>query len=57
MIICVCNRLREQQILETAQKVQASSVKDLYHCMGCKVQCGKCTEYVQEEILKVGCHN
>ena len=56
MIICICNRLREQQIVETARTNKVTTVKELYRCLGCKLQCGKCSSYVQEEILETACH-
>ncbi len=51
MIVCSCNVLRDAD-LRQAWTPQVESVEQLYACLGCKPQCGKCLEYVEAELLQ-----
>jgi bacterioferritin-associated ferredoxin len=42
MIICMCNRISDGAAREVACSGLCRSVADIYRCMGCRVQCGKC---------------
>ena len=49
MIVCVCNRLTENDVRHAA-RAGAGSPEAAYACHGCDVQCGCCLDYAQEVI-------
>ena len=49
MIVCVCNRLTEDEVRDAAAQ-GARTPERAYHCLGCEVQCGCCLDYAQEII-------
>ena len=49
MIVCVCNRLTETDVLQAARCGNATP-EAAYACLGCEVQCGCCLDYAQEII-------
>jgi bacterioferritin-associated ferredoxin len=48
MILCVCNALSERVIRDALALRSSESVGRLYHCLGCRVRCGKCIPLVAE---------
>jgi bacterioferritin-associated ferredoxin len=53
MIICQCNVLSEKQVLDilTANPVTStSSAAQVYGCLGCKPECGRCVKEVKRLI-------
>ncbi|MEA3068516.1 MAG: bacterioferritin-associated ferredoxin [Sphingomonadales bacterium] len=49
MIVCVCNRLTENEV-RTAARAGAATPDAAYACLGCEPQCGCCLDYAQEII-------
>ena len=49
MIVCVCNRLTEDEVRDAAAR-GARSPETAYACLGCDVQCGCCLDYAQDVI-------
>ena len=49
MIVCVCNRLTEDEVRDAAAK-GARTPETAYEKLGCEVQCGCCLDYAQEVI-------
>jgi bacterioferritin-associated ferredoxin len=49
MIVCVCNRLTEDEVRDAAAR-GARTPEGAYDCLGCEVQCGCCLDYAQEII-------
>jgi bacterioferritin-associated ferredoxin len=49
MIVCVCNRLTEDEVRDAAA-TGARSPEQAYACLGCEVQCGCCLDYAQEVV-------
>jgi bacterioferritin-associated ferredoxin len=49
MIVCVCNRITEDEVRNAAVK-GARTPEPAYACLGCEVQCGCCLDYAQEVI-------
>ena len=49
MIVCVCNRITEDEVRDAAAK-GARTPERAYACLGCEVQCGCCLDYAQEVI-------
>ena len=50
MIICSCNVLREAD-LKKACTPEMASAEQLYACLGCKPECGKCLDYVEAFVM------
>lgn len=46
MIICVCNRVSEDQVRIAA--AQGATLEDLQIDLGVGMQCGSCTYFIQE---------
>ena len=49
MIVCVCNRITEQDV-RSAARSGASTPEQAYAGLGCEAQCGCCLDYAQEVI-------
>jgi bacterioferritin-associated ferredoxin len=49
MIVCVCNRITEKEVRESA-RTGATTPDCAYARLGCEVQCGCCLDYAQEII-------
>ena len=49
MFICICNGFTDRQIKGAVREGTAHSVSDVYRCMGCKPQCGRCAPPVRKE--------
>ena len=49
MIVCVCNAIREDEVLEAARK-GAICPRDAYQSLGFEPQCGCCLNCAQEII-------
>jgi bacterioferritin-associated ferredoxin len=50
MIICSCNVIKESDILAVLSP-EIDSAEALYACLGCTIKCGKCTAYVEQELI------
>jgi bacterioferritin-associated ferredoxin len=50
MIVCVCNRLTEDEVRDAAAGKGARTPESAYDRLGCEVQCGCCLDYAQEVI-------
>ena len=48
MYICICNGITDRQIKVAIEKRAARSVSDMYRCLLCKPQCGRCAPTVVE---------
>jgi bacterioferritin-associated ferredoxin len=46
MYICICNGFTDRQIRVAVRQGTAHSVSDVYRCIGCKPQCGRCAPTV-----------
>jgi bacterioferritin-associated ferredoxin len=56
MIICSCNVLADHEVRDAAATVATRplNARAIYGCLGCSVQCGRCTRTIQrilEEAL------
>jgi bacterioferritin-associated ferredoxin len=49
MIVCVCNRLTEDEVRDAAAN-GAQTPERAYARLGCEVQCGCCLDFAQEII-------
>ena len=64
MIVCSCNRLSAEQIVETLSTEEAHNPRspvEAYRCLGCKPDCGRCLVSVRALLAEhrvacaVGC--
>jgi bacterioferritin-associated ferredoxin len=46
MFICICNGFTDRQIQVAVRQGEAHSVSDMYRCLGCRPQCGRCAPTV-----------
>lgn len=61
MIVCSCNVLSDHDVRDavSAADILPRSVKQLYGCLGCNAECGRCARTIQgilEEALSAGGH-
>ena len=42
MIVCLCNGISDRTACAIARDRSCRNVNDIYRCLGCRVQCGKC---------------
>ena len=49
MIVCVCNRLTENDV-RAAARAGAGTPEAAYACHGCEVMCGCCLDYAEEVL-------
>jgi bacterioferritin-associated ferredoxin len=54
MIVCSCNVLSDHEIsnVVTASREQPLSAQQVYDCLGCSVQCGRCARGVKRIITE-----
>jgi bacterioferritin-associated ferredoxin len=60
VIICSCNVLSEEQVLETLQRLpegRPRSVGEAYRCLGCAPRCGRCLETVRKLVAQAHLEN
>lgn len=60
MIICSCNVLSEEQVLETLQRPpegRPRSAGEAYRCLGCAPRCGRCLEAVRKLVAEAHLEN
>lgn len=60
MIICSCNVLTEEQVLEILQRPaegRPRSAGEAYRCLGCAPRCGRCVETVRKMVAEVHLEN
>jgi bacterioferritin-associated ferredoxin len=50
MIVCVCNRISDKAVKEIACSGECRSVGELFRCLGCRVQCGKCVPEMRRQF-------
>jgi bacterioferritin-associated ferredoxin len=54
MIVCSCNVLSDHAVrnVVTASREQPLSAQQVYDCLGCSVQCGRCARGVKRIITE-----
>ncbi|MEJ2625143.1 MAG: hypothetical protein P8Z80_11535 [Pseudolabrys sp.] len=60
VIICSCNVLSEEQVLETLQRpaeARPRSAGQAYRCLGCAPRCGRCLETVRALVAQAHLQN
>src|ERR1700694_614986 len=55
MIVCSCNVLSDTQVRETVSAASARTAGQVYRCLGCSPQCGRCArtkDYPSRELFE-----
>lgn len=59
MIVCSCNVLSDRQIRSAVTETEAAvrTVGQVYRCLGCSAQCGRCARTIRKLIDDVNASN
>ena len=59
MIVCSCNVLSDSQVRSAVTKAAPRSTGQVYGCLGCSAQCGRCARTIRrimdEALVGAGC--
>jgi bacterioferritin-associated ferredoxin len=59
MIVCSCNVLSDQDVRSTVNTVAPRTTGQVYGCLGCSAQCGRCARTIRkimdEALVGAGC--
>jgi bacterioferritin-associated ferredoxin len=47
MIVCSCNVLSDQDVRSVVQAERTRSTSQIYRCLGCSAQCGRCARTIR----------
>ena len=47
MIVCSCNVLSDTQVRDTVNAASARTAGQVYRCLGCSPQCGRCVRTIR----------
>ena len=50
MIVCSCNVLSDQDIRSAVKAGRTHSISQVYGCLGCRAQCGRCARTIRRII-------
>jgi bacterioferritin-associated ferredoxin len=50
MIVCSCNVLSDHQVRAAASAAARRSTSQIYCCLGCSAQCGRCARTIRKII-------
>ena len=54
MIVCSCNVLSDQDVRSAVEAERTRSISQVYGCLGCSAQCGRCARTIRrimDEVL------
>jgi bacterioferritin-associated ferredoxin len=54
MIVCSCNVLSDHQVRTAASMAEGRSTSQVYGCLGCSPQCGRCARTIRR-IIEEAC--
>jgi bacterioferritin-associated ferredoxin len=55
MIVCSCNILSDKQVRAVVETEDAPrKVSEIYNCLGCSPQCGRCARTIREIMRSAG---
>lgn len=55
MIVCSCNILSDKQVREVVETPSAPrKVSEVYGCLGCSPQCGRCARTIRDIMKATG---
>jgi bacterioferritin-associated ferredoxin len=57
MIVCSCNVLSDDDVRKAVSACGSSprNAKQLYGCLGCNAECGRCAGTIKKIIQKAAC--
>jgi bacterioferritin-associated ferredoxin len=50
LFICVCNGLRDRDVVDAARQCRSRCARDAYEALGCEPQCGQCLDEAEALI-------
>jgi bacterioferritin-associated ferredoxin len=50
MIVCSCNVLTDHDVRDAARSATRRSTSQVYGCLGCSAQCGRCARTIRKII-------
>ena len=50
MIVCSCNVLSDHDVRSAVKYGDAGSASEVYGCLGCSVQCGRCARTIKRIV-------
>lgn len=50
MIVCSCNVLSDQDVRSAVKAERTCSIRQVYGCLGCSAQCGRCARTIRRII-------
>jgi bacterioferritin-associated ferredoxin len=50
MIVCSCNVLTDHEVRDAARAANRRSTSQVYGCLGCSAQCGRCARTIRKII-------
>ena len=50
MIVCSCNVLTDREVRDAAKEAAARSAAQVYGCLGCSAQCGRCARTIRQIV-------
>ena len=50
MIVCSCNVLSDHAVRSAVEKTAPRSTSQVYGCLGCSAQCGRCARTIRRII-------
>ncbi|RWN55218.1 (2Fe-2S)-binding protein [Mesorhizobium sp.] len=50
MIVCSCNVLSDQDVRSAVKAERTCSIRQVYGCLGCSAQCGRCALTIRRII-------
>jgi bacterioferritin-associated ferredoxin len=50
MIVCSCNVLTDQDVRSAVNVERTRSISQVYGCLGCSAQCGRCARTIRRII-------
>ena len=50
MIVCSCNVISDQQVRSVAAERTPRGTSEVYRCLGCSAECGRCARTIRRII-------
>lgn len=57
MIVCSCNVFSDRQVLDALAGTPLRSPSEVYRCLGCLPQCGRCARTIRTLMDQVQAHD
>ena len=57
MIVCSCNVFSDRQVLDALAGESLRTPSEVYRCLGCSPQCGRCARTIRALMTQAQAHN